>query len=585
MKIHNRKSVLALLAVATLSVTQFVWGAKPEGADAERDARKADYIYLEGLRYRAQGKSDAYYDMVARAYELNPADDYLAKEYGVKLILESDGDSAELDRALKMVRDYAVNNPGDFYNNVLYASIASQTGRDSDAMATWASLYRHNANRPEVAAMYADQLASSGAPDDIRHAIELYDTIEGREGSSVNISARKIQLYNALRDTAAVLNEGASLLATSPQSVQYTLLMGNLYSEFGKHDSALVYYNRALELDPSSGLAYYNRANYYKTVGDSAAYDREVFNAIRQPDLDMMPKLGILQDYVRDLYSDSTQHDRITAMFQSLIEQYPHEVDVRKLYGDYLIAVKDYAGAAEQVSYAVDADPSDTQLWQMLSSLYLELGDYDKMIATSENALRYFTDNVLLYQMLATGYSNKKDYDKAIASLRRAKAAVDSTNVEEMSNVVSSIGDVYYQAEQKDSAFVYYEAALTLNPENLLALNNCAYYLACEDMDLDRALSMIKHVVEAKPEDNTSLDTYAWVLFKRKEYTEAKEMIDGALTNTDEPTGEIYEHAGDIYFMNGQPEEALDFWKKALALDPDNMLLKKKVKHKTFFYK
>ena len=75
------------------------------------------------------------------------------------------------------------------------------------------------------------------------------------------------------------------------------------------------------------------------------------------------------------------------------------------------------------------------------------------------------------------------------------------------------------------------------------------------------------------------------MLFKRKEYTEAKEMIDGALTNTDEPTGEIYEHAGDIYFMNGQPEEALDFWKKALALDPDNMLLKKKVKHKTFFYK
>ncbi len=36
--------------------------------------------------------------------------------------------------------------------------------------------------------------------------------------------------------------------------------------------------------------------------------------------------------------------------------------------------------------------------------------------------------------------------------------------------------------------------------------------------------------------------------------------------------------------MNGEPQKALEFWEKALALDPDNELLQRKVKHKTYFY-
>jgi tetratricopeptide (TPR) repeat protein len=43
-------------------------------------------------------------------------------------------------------------------------------------------------------------------------------------------------------------------------------------------------------------------------------------------------------------------------------------------------------------------------------------------------------------------------------------------------------------------------------------------------------------------------------------------------------------HAGDIYFWNQQPDKAVEFWKKALDLDPDNELLARKVKYKTYFH-
>lgn len=37
--------------------------------------------------------------------------------------------------------------------------------------------------------------------------------------------------------------------------------------------------------------------------------------------------------------------------------------------------------------------------------------------------------------------------------------------------------------------------------------------------------------------------------------------------------------------MDGEPDEAVELWKEALELAPDNKLLEKKVKHKTYFFK
>ena len=109
--------------------------------------------------------------------------------------------------------------------------------------------------------------------------------------------------------------------------------------------------------------------------------------------------------------------------------------------------------------------------------------------------------------------------------------------------------------------------------------------MAEQGMDLDRAETLSAITVRQEPANDTALDTYAWILFKKKEYTRAKEIIDRALKiEEDNPQADGLNHAGDIYYMNGDPEAALDFWTRALELDPDNALLKKKVKNKTHFY-
>ena len=86
-------------------------------------------------------------------------------------------------------------------------------------------------------------------------------------------------------------------------------------------------------------------------------------------------------------------------------------------------------------------------------------------------------------------------------------------------------------------------------------------------------------------ENDSYLDTYAWICFKKADYKTALEYILKAIEFTEgDLSAELYEHYGDILFMNGDPKKALEQWKKAYEQNPDSELLKRKVMNKTYFY-
>ena len=362
---------------------------------------------------------------------------------------------------------------------------------------------------------------------------------------------------------------------------------GKVYSMFGKRDEALKYFDRACDLDPSSGLAYYSKAEFYNSVNDSVGYDREVFNALRQNSLDVVTKLSILRGYIQQMYTDSLQRPRIMQLFDTLIVQHPLEHDIHDSYARYLIIAKEYAAAAEQEEQTLGLDPADPEGWEMLTSLYLQIDSLDKAEDAIVRSLHYYPDNPRQHVVLGSIYSQRKETAKGMEEFNKALSLADEADAELLSNIYTSMGDNMYQQELPDSSYVYYRKALQYNPGNLLALNNCAYHMAVEGKDLDEALDMIEKVMSEEKDNPTSLDTYAWVLFKRKDYAKAREMIDRTLelTADDDMGADLLEHAGDIYFMDGEPDEAVGFWKRALKYDPKNELLQRKVRHKTYFFK
>ena len=144
------------------------------------------------------------------------------------------------------------------------------------------------------------------------------------------------------------------------------------------------------------------------------------------------------------------------------------------------------------------------------------------------------------------------------------------------------MGDIYHTKKQMAEAYAAYDSSLVYNPSNIGALNNYAYYLSVERRDLDKAEEMSYKTVKAEPNNSTYLDTYAWILFEKGNYAEARIYIDNAMKNDGEKSDVIVEHCGDIYFMTGDVESALKYWKKALEMGSESKTLKQKIEKKKY---
>jgi tetratricopeptide (TPR) repeat protein len=154
-----------------------------------------------------------------------------------------------------------------------------------------------------------------------------------------------------------------------------------------------------------------------------------------------------------------------------------------------------------------------------------------------------------------------------------------------VSDFYSIMGDLLHQKGRANEAFAAYDSCLQWKPDNIGCLNNYAYYLSELGTDLDRAEQMSHQTIMAEPRNGTYLDTYAWILFMQKRYSEARIYIDQAVLNDSARNSVILEHAGDIYALNDDMEKALDYWMKAQQLDPKNKVLNRKIKRKKYLKK
>ena len=113
----------------------------------------------------------------------------------------------------------------------------------------------------------------------------------------------------------------------------------------------------------------------------------------------------------------------------------------------------------------------------------------------------------------------------------------------------------------------------------VLALSAC---LSVEKKDLDKAEEMSYKTIKAEPDNNTYLDTYAWILFIKKKYTEAKVYMDDAMKKGGDKSEVVVEHCGDVYYMNGLKEDALKYWIKSREMGNKSEVLKKKIEQKKY---
>ena len=90
---------------------------------------------------------------------------------------------------------------------------------------------------------------------------------------------------------------------------------------------------------------------------------------------------------------------------------------------------------------------------------------------------------------------------------------------------------------------------------------------------------MAKKVIETEKDNNTYLDTYGWILFKRGKVKEAEKVFEEILSSGKEPDAEYFEHYGYILKKRKKCREAILNWNSALKMDSTKTNLIKEIEN------
>jgi Tfp pilus assembly protein PilF len=145
------------------------------------------------------------------------------------------------------------------------------------------------------------------------------------------------------------------------------------------------------------------------------------------------------------------------------------------------------------------------------------------------------------------------------------------------------LGEAYNGTREYEKSDKAFDEALAFNANNAIVLNNYSYYLALRKASLDKAEKMSALLIKNNPDNATFLDTYAWVLYTREKYKEARKIMERAVA-TGKANATHIEHYGDILFKLNEVDLAVEQWEKAKGmLNASNENLNKKIANRKIY--
>lgn len=537
--------------------------------------RKYDYYFHEATRLRIQKKYDASYDMLQHCLAIRPHSPsalYELAQYYI-VLKQNERGTATMAEAVK----YA---PDNYWYAQGLANLYVQQNKLDEA----AELLEEMAKRfPSKIDVTYSLLQVYSRQANFDKSIELLDKLEVRFGKNEQISMQKFAIYDQQGEDNKAMAELKSLADEFPTDYRYQVILGDAYLQKEKYQQAYDIYQQILKAEPDNAMAMYSLAAYYEQTGQTEKYDQQLNSVLLNRKVDSDTKADVMRRLI--IRNESSHNDStiVINLFDRIMEQEPDEAQLPLLYAQYLYSKDMKDKAVPVLNQVLQIEPTNTVARMTLLGEAVNKQDYDWVIDLCQTGTEANPDMLEFYYYLAVGYNQTQRTDSVVSVCQRALQHVTEDSE---SNVVSDfyaiLGDAYHTKKMMPETYEAYEKALEYNSNNIMALNNYAYYLSLERRDLDRAEEMSYKTVKAEPNNATYLDTYAWILFEKANYEQAKIYIDQALQNDDSLSAEVLEHCGDIYFHTGDTTKAVEFWQKAKDNGSKSNSIDQKIKQKKY---
>lgn len=415
-------------------------------------------------------------------------------------------------------------------------------------------------------------------------ALEKLNLLEKEIGVNPAISEQRMEIYKRQGKTKEVMAELKQMIAQEPENTRYYHMLAKVYMENNNEAEAIKLYEQIKAIDPSDPYINVSLLEYYEKNGENQKAFEELLAAINNKKLDFNTKANIYEYW----FGRKTQTDQLDQQAKmcgdAFVENYPDKKIGYAILGTYYmshVSEENVTKALELFNKSLSLDSTDFYSWQSLVAGEAMLRDYESTYQHAKKALTFYPMQPVFYYYAGSSAALTDRREEAVAFFEKGRRF--TTDKGQIADFDQFLGDLYHELGDDEKAFDAYERVLRFDPDNVLILNNYAYFLSLKGQELDKALTMATHALELAPDNVYYIDTYAWVLYKLGRYEEAEKQMQRCLKLEKTPSGSNLEHYGDILFRLNRKEEAVQYWERAYQTGEYSSFLEKKVKDKTLY--
>lgn len=567
----SKKFLLLIFAFLFISITGFAQSSlsKKERKQQENESKGTRY-FIEGEKNLVLGELEKGYFYFQKALEFSPDEPAIYYKLAEVLVKANDPTKA-LPFSIKAQELDGENK----YYSLMLAEIYTSLKQPLKA----AEILDRLTSDGESNQQYNLDLASIYlTANELEKALVVLDRAEKYYGVLEPITIQKQRIYLKNNQLDLAIDEGQKLIDAKPGNPSYVLNLVEILYNNTKVDEALALVSNEIQKYPNQPELQMAAHSLLKEKGRNQESVDYLYQAFSSSDLDPEVKSRAYSSFLNEIKTQ--ERESLLDSLESLMkENSPQNASIYAAMGERRVKSNDQEAAIEYFKRSLQLNPKDDSLLeQVILSSFDEGANFQEVEKFTIMGVEEFPQRAEFWFYDGVVKSAQKKDSVAVVSLEKALELNARRNPQLDQVAYGSLGNSLYNLGQKEQAFDQFELALKINPNDEQVLNNYAYFLSVEKLELGKAKEMSEKVVIKFPNNGTFLDTYAWILFQLQDYELAKKYMDMALAQETEPSGVMLEHYGDILYHLGEKAEAISYWKKAQATTEVSKNLALKIK-------
>src|SRR5579883_811243 len=530
-----------------------------DGEQILKDAYKNNpkqygYLTTLALHYSLQGRRD---DMVSVLQQIKSKANEFDQAYmvvGDFYLRVGDGDTA--------IREYKEGMAKDAKRKTIYMKkmieVYMRQGKKGDAADLNAQILKANPNDNDAKGLAATFLLDKG---DVYRAITELQAVVTRSPDNPVAHYNLGRAHAAAGQWEQARQQFAKAIELRPDYIMARLALAQLQVMRGEYDAALKTAEDVLKIDRGSVNARLVESAALmgmRKFGDSRSMLDNMLKANpNSPDVEF--QLGLV-NLAENKYKDAEDAFRKTYQL--------NPANPRGLMGlvETAMAQNKPDEALALLRAEADKNPNNLDMRLALGNIAVRAGKYDVALDEFNRVLGALDKNSKqrgdVYLRIGETCRRKGDDAGAVQALQKARELRPDDIM-----VISTLALTLDHSGRWNEARQMYEAALKLDPDNGIAMNNLAFLMAEHNGDLDDALTKGTRAKQLLPNTPEVADTLGWIYLKKNLADNAIEIFRDLVQRAPNQSTFRY-HLGMALSQKGDKPKAIKELNDALKYNP-----------------